>query len=524
MTPRREWLTRTRLILAGLLLGGLGLRVAVLLGPLGELEADEAIVGLMARRILEGDRPFFYWGQAYLGTLEAFSAAFAFSLLGATTLALKAVPTAYSLLYVVLSYLLARRLFGRGPALLTAGYLALPPLFLALWSTKPRGGYIEFLALGEATLLAALWAADAGRTSFRSLVPRGALVLLLGALTVWTHPLGVVFVLPAVGYVAARRRADVPLWLALALVAAGLAAAALFLRTYFANRLPDAPSALEGLDLAGGPLNLARLLRIGGAVLVGLAQGTTSPTLFDLDWPTRLGSSYLVTALIAALVVWLLVRYLPSLRAVFRSDAAESASGPALLVAVLVLTPLLIAFSSFGQRLLIIEPRYALPLYSIVPLAAAELWRLRRWRVGFVVALAMVLAVNLGSWISVDPRLNLPATIGDTTPRTRAELSDWLQRQNLLHIYTNYWLAYPLAFESEERLVPSVIADGFNRYIPYAHWVSVAERPAWVFVADGAEERAFRDRLIQNQASWKRERVSIYVVYYDIVPLAPLRP
>ena len=76
----------------------------------------------------------------------------AFALAGPSTPALKAIPTAYSLVYLVLSYLVARRLFGVGPALLTAGYLALPPFFLLLWSTKPRGGYVEFLTLGEATL------------------------------------------------------------------------------------------------------------------------------------------------------------------------------------------------------------------------------------------------------------------------------------------------------------------------------------------------------------------------------------
>ena len=180
-----------------LLLAALALRVALLLGTAGWLEADEAIVGLMARRILEGERPFFYWGQQYLGTLEPFSAAAVFALVGSSTLALKAVPTAYSLIYVGLSYLLARRLFGVGPALLAAGYLALPPFFLALWSTKPRGGYIEFLALGEATLLAALWVARPGGR----LIPRAALLLVLAALTVYTHPLGIVFALPALSLI-----------------------------------------------------------------------------------------------------------------------------------------------------------------------------------------------------------------------------------------------------------------------------------------------------------------------------------
>ncbi len=512
-------LAQPRIILAVLVLAGLVLRIAILLSPLGALEADEAVVGLMARHILEGDRPLFYWGQAYLGTLEAFTAAAVFAVVGASTLALKAVPTAYSLLYLLLSYLVARRLFGTGPALLTAGYLALPPLFLALWSTKPRGGYIEFLTLGEAALLAALWTTRASR-----LLPGALLTLALAGLSVWTHPLGVVYGLLAMAYVATRRHRDIPLWAALAVALAVLAGLGLFLRAYLANRLPDAPGPLEGLALAEGPANLARLLQIGGAVLVGLAQGSTSRELFEADWPSRPGSSHLVTTLLGLLAAWLLLRYGRSVVALFRPDASESASGPALLVGVLVLTPLVVAFTSFGQRLLIIEPRYALPLYSAVPLVARELWRLRRAPAALAAACIAVLAINAWSWLSADPRLAFPATIGPTTPQTRAALLAALEAENLRYIYTNYWLAYPLAFESGEWVIPSVISDGFNRYIPYAYWVSVADRPAWVFVADGAEERAFQAKLAQARASWHTLRVSIYRVYYDVDPVQPLRP
>jgi hypothetical protein len=35
------------------------------------LNSDEAVVGLMARHILDGKRPVFYYGQAYMGSLDA---------------------------------------------------------------------------------------------------------------------------------------------------------------------------------------------------------------------------------------------------------------------------------------------------------------------------------------------------------------------------------------------------------------------------------------------------------------------
>src|SRR5207302_2737734 len=114
--------------LVALLLVGLAARLAIIASPLGEIDGDEAVVGLMARHIaFLGERPVFYWGQPYLGSLEAFSAAPLFRLFDSSTLLLKLVPTAYSLGFLALSAILARRLFGPAVGLATAAYLAIPP-------------------------------------------------------------------------------------------------------------------------------------------------------------------------------------------------------------------------------------------------------------------------------------------------------------------------------------------------------------------------------------------------------------
>src|SRR5256714_5632781 len=95
--------------LVALLLVGLAFRLAIILSPLGELDGDEAVVGLMARHIaFLGERPVFYYGQPYLGSLEALSAAPLFTLFDSSTLALKLVPTIYSLGFLALSALVAR--------------------------------------------------------------------------------------------------------------------------------------------------------------------------------------------------------------------------------------------------------------------------------------------------------------------------------------------------------------------------------------------------------------------------------
>src|SRR5436190_13335919 len=131
-----DWI-RPRAFALGLavaLLVGLALRLAVMASPLGELDGDEAVVGLMARHIaFLGERPIFYWGQPYLGSLEAFAAAPLFRIFNSSTWLLKLVPTAYSLGFVWLSGLLARQVFGEGVGLATAAYLAIPPSMWAVW-------------------------------------------------------------------------------------------------------------------------------------------------------------------------------------------------------------------------------------------------------------------------------------------------------------------------------------------------------------------------------------------------------
>src|ERR1700682_4542059 len=184
---------------------GLALRLAVIASPLGEIDGDEAVVGLMARHIaFLGERPVFYWGQPYLGSLEAFSAAPLFRVFDSSTLLLKLVPAAYSLAFLVLSALVARRLFGTAPALATAAYLALPPAMWAVWSTKARGGYAELLCLGQALLLISLMLAQS---------PSRRLALLWGilaGLAVWTHLLAVAYLLPAVVFLFLARRHPQP--------------------------------------------------------------------------------------------------------------------------------------------------------------------------------------------------------------------------------------------------------------------------------------------------------------------------
>jgi 4-amino-4-deoxy-L-arabinose transferase-like glycosyltransferase len=492
-------------------------RLAVVLGPLGWLESDEAIVGLMARHILEGDRPVFYWGQSYLGALEAYSAAAAFALFGSSTVVLKLVPTLYSLGFVLLSYLVARRLFGHWPALFSALYLAVPPTMLAVWSTKPRGGYAEVLFLGEALLLLTLLLPDARRPRVLALVWG-----VVGGLAVWTHQLAAFYVLPSAAYLGLAMRARVLPVVLPAAVGGALGASPLVV----ANLTSEFSSVgslwgSAGASLADLPRNLRTLWRLGIPVVLGLAQPTADLDLWRQDWPSRPASLLPVAVAANVLLLLGLVPYRRAVSALLRGERSPM-SGPALLVGLVLVTLLMLPLTKFDE--LVAEPRYALPLYAAAPLYAALAWRLlpRKWLL--CVALAAPLALNLHNLATANPWLLMPTTAGASTPETRGDLIRFLEERDLTRVYADYWLVYPLAFESEERIIAAVMSNGFNRFAPYAHLAYVDPRPAFVMVRDSREAVAFHERLRAAAATATMEHVSIYDVAYDVRPLDPIRP
>ena len=81
-----------RLVLAAAIVAGVALRAWMLTTSLGTLDADEAVWGLMARHVLDGELSTFYWGQTYGGTLEVLLTAPGFAVLGPSTLAVRGVP------------------------------------------------------------------------------------------------------------------------------------------------------------------------------------------------------------------------------------------------------------------------------------------------------------------------------------------------------------------------------------------------------------------------------------------------
>ncbi|MGZ3681908.1 MAG: hypothetical protein ACXVDI_25395, partial [Ktedonobacterales bacterium] len=108
-------------------------RLALSLRGWPGLDSDEAIIGLMARHILlRGEHPIFFYGQYYLGPLQAYAAALMFAILGSSQLTLRLVILPLTIGFFAAMYALGRAAYGRAVGLLVLTWLALGPPYATL--------------------------------------------------------------------------------------------------------------------------------------------------------------------------------------------------------------------------------------------------------------------------------------------------------------------------------------------------------------------------------------------------------
>ncbi|BCL81611.1 hypothetical protein ccbrp13_40760 [Ktedonobacteria bacterium brp13] len=118
--------------------------------------SDESVMDLMARHIAyDGARPIFFYGQAYMGPIEAYLGAFFFHLFGSSIFAVRLGLIIFYVLFLWTMYALVRLLYSQGLALFTLLLLMLGNTDIFDRQLKAIGGYPEMLFFGALILLLA---------------------------------------------------------------------------------------------------------------------------------------------------------------------------------------------------------------------------------------------------------------------------------------------------------------------------------------------------------------------------------
>jgi hypothetical protein len=492
------------MILALIFLCGLSLRT-VLFFRLSEVHADEAGSGLMARHILHGEFPIFYWGGDYAGTLEPFITAVSFYVLGSSMATLRLVPSALSLLLMPLTYRLARVTYGEPTARLAMLFAAVPSLMLLYFGGTAKTPYPASQILGPLLLLLALRLADAPGVDR----PR-ALVLGLVAGVAWWNQFLVVSYLLAAGLFLALRRG----WTRL---------------------LPEAGMATLGFVVGSLPFsvyNLAvqrgqslGLMRTASPGLVGdnLATITHSlPFLLggSIAWPIPAVNHVVLSAMVlvyAPAAGFLLYQALRALRSPRRLEAGWLlilAAGTAFLV------DLASAQGTVGG------PRYLFPLLGVLPVLVANYVMAVRRRLGLGAALVLVvLTVGLHlQELALDlTNVIRPSSLEQQTRPSTAGLERFLRSQGISRAYAHSSVALKLTFDAREEIVASDWYGFRNR----SYLDEVERAPQVALVASRALALPPPDRLEENLRAlgggYRRQDVDGFAVFYDFHPPPPSR-
>jgi 4-amino-4-deoxy-L-arabinose transferase-like glycosyltransferase len=523
-TPKRSYLTdHPWIVVTAIIVLSIAIKLVLMLTDRLPFNADEAVVGLMADHILKGEIPVFFWGQSYMGSLDAMLVAGAFFLFGRSVTAIRIVQILLYCGTIATTYLLAYRVSHKVEAgWMAALLMAIPTVTVTLYTTISLGGYGEALFMGNLILLTGL-----------TLLSKNTLLgwLTLGVLSgigLWVNGLTLVYSVPAFIIVFWKTGAtDAPGnkrtgWRnTIIFIAGGLLGAIPWLIYGFQHGYGTLFSELLGSAIASQKIGY--LSAVGTRLVSFLLFGITAIFGFRPPWEIR----WLVLPMIPLITgIWVLI--IIGCHKLFKRKYPENHRVLLLMGVILTLSAGFI-FTSFGN-----DPsgRYFIPL--AIPLAVLAgnylAWlsgKMGRWRWMILgVILIFHLAGTLQCWLAYPPGFTTQFdanTIHDQNQRE--ELIDFLRDNSLDRGYSTYWIAYPLAFISEESLifVPRLpyhsdftYTARDSRYAAYELLVRNARNVCYITANQPWLDTYLRQRFSELNIHWNEQSIGEFQVFYGL--------
>ncbi len=491
-----------------------GLKVILLAVDAIPFNADEAIVALMARHINQGSFPAFFYGQAYMGSLDAWLVALGFRLFGEQIWVIRLVQILLHLGYLATTWLLVRRFFADAKmAVFTVLVMSIPPVLITTYTTATLGGYGETLLLGNVILYFGYevtfgawggkwWAwvvlGLAGGLAFWTLGMAGIYLLTVGVLGLWKFRVKTIpfYFLAGLGFLIG----SLPWWMEN--ITNDWAALQVLTASSALNPIPTTPAGrFLGLLLLGVP-----------AVI-----GARYPWMPAYS-PWFVGLPLLLVVLAAAL----------SVVAVNRRKLLQSAPGGWLTVGLMTL----IFFGVFvGTRFGVDSTgRYLLPLYLPLAISLGVLiWVV--WQRKPAAAIGLLAAILLINGFENARAATLPDKI--TTqfdPITRFDnqhdeaLIAFLREQGELRGYTTSRVAFRLAFLTDEELIfaPRLpykadlsYSPNDNRYPAYDALAAESQKAAYITSVHPELDAVLRQQFTALGVTYQEQQIGEFHIFYD---------
>lgn len=538
--------------------------------------SDEGTMDLMALHIAyRGEHPIFYYGQDYMGPIEAYLGALCFRLFGVSLFTLRLGLIPFFALFLVCMYFLTRRIYTRPFALATVVLLSLGSSPVILYQLRAIGGYPEIVFFAASIFLLAsqivlsshlFFDASAVRERRWRWLAYAALGLLIGV-ALWTDQLIlpcmlITFVLLFIFCRVEIFRSWAGIFLLLGLI---IGASPLI---YYNLTAPPGHNSLVTLlnlqrsgvtEVTGMGIPLVRELL--GTLFIGLPMITSYNPLCDVKsfplfgtgsevkWQCAVSQGgwslvwlllWVLAFLMAARVVWKLWPARKSWSFNERQECIRQCIRLMLLLSG-AMTFGIYAISPPAARVPDTSFRY---LICVQVSFAAILWPLwhgiqdlmrnvRREKFARIFSLLERIKATLLFRIAVFLLLLLVffmGTIGvvrdipnaQAVYQYRATLAQDLVKAGATRIYSDYWTCNWLTFQSQEQIVCAALSDrlktDLDRYLPYRTLVQQTEHPAYVFSMDtgsiGPKQRiVFEREILPHNSQYQRFVIDGYVVY-----------
>lgn len=399
-------------------------------GLTGWHKADAVTLGLMADDIAHGRAfPLVYYGQYYMGSIEAWITAPLFMIAGPTWWGLSFAQILVAALGVLAFYHLGKSVAGSVAGLAAALLWAVCPFTAVYYGVTPRGCYMEVVC-GGAILL---WAAVERWKGRRFSPAASALAGVLAGLLLWTSLLSVPFIAVlalAVVAVDGRKVFNAPN----AAMAVGFAAgAAPFIAMIF--HVTESTAGRAGLGKFGE--RLAALAGTYRDVFLPFGGHEPGAALVILGW-FALGALTVATLFAMGLSV------------------VSSGMGPGgvrwrAALPLTVFIALFLGLYVLNENSLARQTRYLLPLLVPVFALAGAVFAMvyRRWKAPAILALCAILAANFTATRFAADSIARGNEAGMNRVRGVFERIDALGVESV--VYPDYNAAHQLSFEAMTR-------------------------------------------------------------------------
>jgi hypothetical protein len=515
--------------------------------------SDEAVVGLMARHILQGERPIFFYGQAYMGSLDAWLTAGAFRLLGESVMSIRILQAGLYAIYIILVWLTARRfLLDQRSARIAVLLAAVPPVYVTTYTIPSLGGYGESLILGTLILLlSSVGIYEVHRRTWLTWtglgLASGLAFWTLGMAAVYLLPVGLAWLWAAAGRPLIKRlgglkvtlhryeASDLPAREPAPLTPARRLAPVLFvaLPAFLLGALPwlvfNLTHQWEALRVLLVP-NQAEL-NPGQNLLAFIGLGLPSVMGFRFPWTFEYAPLPILLAgllLHLAALTWLVNQ--------LRNQQSPFSPGGGQLTGLFVFSFFsLFIFTRFGS-----DPtgRYLLPLHLPLLLGlAAFISAAWKWRRGAGISLVVCLLL-LNGFETARAAFSPDRITTQFNPVTRFDnqhdeaLMNFLRQQDERHGYTHYWAAFRLAFLSQEEIIFAPLlpyrtdlrlAPGDNRYPAYAEAASGNSQAAYITTHNPALDDLLRKEFARVGSKYSETLIGPYRLFYAVTPPVHLK-